>query len=488
MRSTASTIIRPSRRLVFAAAAVIIGLSACGDAETPSASDLPVIAIGSAGDGKLAAGAMAADERMSIMPYYNVDYVWAGQEAGATTSTAWRYQGEVTEADVARIAAALGVAGTPAALPADQGGGWVVGPQDGSAPSVTVSTDGLGSWWFNAPYSGPVVECVLPVDTDPTDSVVPVEECPEPTPPEGVPTEDEALAATEDLLAALGVDRGAVELEAYADDWSANTTVFPLIDGSRTQMAWSFGFGENGALQWASGALLEPVVVGDYPLVGCEAGVARLNDEANAWLGGGGVPMPADDLARSSGAAGVPEPAPLPDDQVLIDPAAPVDTTPVVVTLTSCSVERMPVWAADGTVWLLPSYLFTADDGGQYSVIAIDDQFLQPPTETVTTEVPVTEVPVDPPTTDLPATTVPGTDVPVTEVPNTVIGEPTVEEAQVLVGLPIADAEQLAGESGWTVRVMRIDGEDQAGTMDLRTERVNVEIADGVVVAILSVG
>jgi len=486
MRTTASTLARPSRRLALVAAAVVVGLAACGEAETPSASDLPVIAVGASGSGgKVAAGAMESDARMTIMPM-DIDYVWAGQEAGATSVTAWRFEGEVTAADATRLAAALGVAGEPVALPAEQGGGWVVGPQDGSAPTVTLSDDGLGSWWFSAPYSGVgAVDCVLPADADPSDSTVPVEVCPEPTPPEGVPTPDEARAATERLLAELGVDN--VEVEVYGDEWSAGSTVYPLVDGVRSQLAWSFGFGENGTLQWASGSLLEPVAVGDYPLVGCAAGVARLNDEANAWLGGG-VPMPAADLARSTGVAGVPEPAPLPEDQVLIDPAAPVesvpgDTTPVVVTLASCAIERMPVWAADGTVWLLPSYLFTADDGGHYSVIAIDDRFLQPPTQTVATEVPVTEPSTEPPASNVPTTPAPGT-----EVPNTVIAEPTVEDAQVLVGLPLADAEQLAAESKWTVRALRIDGEDLAGTMDLRPDRVNVEIVDGVVVAILGVG
>lgn len=62
-------------------------------------------------------------------------------------------------------------------------------------------------------------------------------------------------------------------------------------------------------------------------------------------------------------------------------------------------------------------------------------------------------------------------------------------ESQIdLVGRPIEEASAIAIDRGLTVRVMRLDGEDLMGTMDYRTDRVNVEVADGVVVAILGIG
>lgn len=45
-----------------------------------------------------------------------------------------------------------------------------------------------------------------------------------------------------------------------------------------------------------------------------------------------------------------------------------------------------------------------------------------------------------------------------------------------------ATAEALAEASGFVTRVTRIDGEDQAVTMDLREDRMNFEIENGVVV------
>jgi hypothetical protein len=66
---------------------------------------------------------------------------------------------------------------------------------------------------------------------------------------------------------------------------------------------------------------------------------------------------------------------------------------------------------------------------------------------------------------------------------------PTVDSATaVLVGLTEAEAHDAAAEHGWTVRVARLDGEDQPLTMDFRENRVNVEITDGKVTGVVSVG
>lgn len=67
--------------------------------------------------------------------------------------------------------------------------------------------------------------------------------------------------------------------------------------------------------------------------------------------------------------------------------------------------------------------------------------------------------------------------------------EMTVEEAEeALVGLSEQDAADVADDRGWTIRVVVLDGEDRPMTMDFRPNRVNVEVADGEVVAIVSTG
>ena len=69
--------------------------------------------------------------------------------------------------------------------------------------------------------------------------------------------------------------------------------------------------------------------------------------------------------------------------------SAPIDTAmpePVTVTLTSVRLGTTQVWDADGTVWLLPAYVFSGTDTGDVTVIAVDEAYLDIP------EVPVPDV------------------------------------------------------------------------------------------------
>ena len=57
-----------------------------------------------------------------------------------------------------------------------------------------------------------------------------------------------------------------------------------------------------------------------------------------------------------------------------------------------------------------------------------------------------------------------------------------------LVGLTEDEAAEAAEALGWEVRVANLDGEDQALTMDLRPNRVNVAVEDGEVTEVLDIG
>jgi hypothetical protein len=66
---------------------------------------------------------------------------------------------------------------------------------------------------------------------------------------------------------------------------------------------------------------------------------------------------------------------------------------------------------------------------------------------------------------------------------------PTVESASALVvDESEADAEAAVTAEGWSFRVVRRDGEDLAATMDFQPDRVNVDVEDGTVVAVTSIG
>ncbi len=503
-----------SRRLTLVAAAVLIGLSGCGDNAPRSTAAQPPAVIHLSG---VPAGSntekVAADRMM--MPIQDVTFVFDGSapDLGAD-ALAWTLPGAVQldPARIAEIAQLLGVDGEVRAVAADQGGGWMVGAADYSTATLTVSADALSTWWFNqSPAASANVSCVDPAQPDMTatadtatgdtatgdtatgDTEVPV--CSEPTPPMNVPDEATARTAAEQLFADMGYASAAYEYEIYADEWGANVTAFLLLDGRRSPISMSVGFGAEGIVTWASGSFATPQSAATYPLVGVDAAVTRLNDDTGRWSSWGGPNVMARMEDTVTGEANVTDvaPAPLspPTEPGSVDAAstvtgveveAPMPVEAITVHLTGATLALTMVWAQDGTIWLLPAYTFTADDGGTYTVIGVDDSFIDLPAPFPTESLPIDSAPVEsivPTESTSPADSIGPVDS---------IAVDADEAAKALVGASEEEAAKVAADRGWGFRVAVRDGVDLMLTWDYWPGRVNVEVSDGAVVAVSSIG
>jgi hypothetical protein len=527
-----------SRRVALAAVVVVLGLSACGDPNTtaPLADQPQVIQLaagqsgGGAAEAAPAAATMdaAADSKMAF--FGPTEFVYEGElPALDTPAGSWFFAtGQQPDLNrVAQLAAALGVEGEVRVLPEDQGGGWAVGPEDYSGAVLTVSADGMLSWWLSAApsTSAPAVSCgegvaavsdpavdtgvatdvvepaigatagdtVPAVDAVAPDAVFP--ECPMPEPPAGVPTKDEAVAKAKELFADWGYDVDSYQFDdAYADEWGASVNAALLLDGMRAPIMLSVGFGENGVVTYASGSLATPERGDDYPTVGAAAGLERLREQQNQYMGLG------TDVARSATLdVGAPDVAAVAPEVAVTDvpcepesaraDCAPAAAEPVTVTLNSVTADLIMQWAADNTIWLLPAYTFDSTDGGFYTVIAVEDAYIQE---------------VDPPiAVSEPAVIEPG----VAPVPETVAAIPAdgscatfdsttdvttpgldVEWAQRWIGQCLSYAETEASVLGWSVRVVRRDGVDLPVTDDFSDTRFNVAVKGDIVSEIISKG
>jgi hypothetical protein len=507
-----------SRRLALIASVVVLGVSACGDpngsTNGEAGSQPKIIRIGAAtganGGSSAAPAAGSVESDRMMMPVQDIVYVVDGTLPSMPgQAQAWLLPAG-QQPDLARvraIATALGVDGDVQALPAEQGGGWLVGPADYSGPNLGVSADGMLSWWFSPVIAPQVREgCVMPAEIDPIDNPAPdVEgetkplmppECLEPVPPVGVPTGEEATEKAKALFAEFGYDLAQFEFDVYADEWSASVTAYRMLGGLRSPMTLSAGYGENGALTWAGGFLGEPVAQGDYPLVSVDEALARLQDQ-QFWWGVG--PMARDTLGGVVGsngdiAVGAPEPMPLPPE---CDPAADciiepmpdempiVDTVPLEpyeVHINGVRPDLSMQWSDDGSIWMVPAFTFTSTDGGLYTVIAVTDDLIDLPGE----DIPVDTVPVDTVTPPVDTVVVPPVDTieppPVVDDPGTVTPE-TQAVADSLIGLSLEEAEKVVAEAGLVVRVVSVDGVTDTVTADQRTDRINVSVTNGIVTA-----
>lgn len=530
---------RTHPRLIAALAALsLTALAACGGANEPSASGDTVAAPatspgtapasgdsairpatpiqftgGSAGGNtamsEAAASATSSDSRMAtdmmIAPTYVAEFaVGDALPALPAADTGYVYaaDGPASAERAAELAALFGVEGEPVRVDDWEPGGWQVGPTDGSAPALFLSDDAQASWSFSPAYLDQSVGCGVSGSADGGTVAPEISACPEVTAPAGILTADEAEARALELLATLGVDPAGMNIEPYADEWSASVS----INDPALGRYWGFGFGAEGALQWANGTIGLPEPVGPFPLIDLDAALARLTEQ-QAYM-----PLPVD-LARSdvlateAGTAEAPESdaatsdmvdAAPPATGVLVDPM-PVDPAvtypapePITVTLVDVQADFWWAYDVDGSVWLVPAYRFIGDDGGWYTVPAVTDEYL---VEVPAPEAPVTEpaapaLPetVPPATSDTapPAATAPATVPPVSEPAGT-------EGLDAFVGTTLEEFTAEAEAQGWTVRVTEIDGQSQDVTMDYSTSRVNVSVVtgdDGVqtVKAILSVG
>ncbi len=423
-----------SRRLALASIVIVLGLAACGDPSTttPLADQPKVIQLanGQAGGGAVPAAATADASAESKMAVFGpTEFVYDGElPALDGPAGSWSFApGQKADPDqIAKLAASLGVVGEVRALPADQGGGWAVGPEDYSGAVLTVGSDGMLNWWLSAAPTAGGVTCAsvggvavdppigegvagssgtatdavvspTPLAPDATapsvDAVAPdvvAPDCPAPQPPAGVPTKDEALAKAKQLFAAWGYDANSYQFDQpYADEWGASVNASLVLEGMKAPVMLSVGFGENATVTYASGFLATPERGADYPTIGAAAGLERLKTQQNQYIGlaADGVATRAATDVAAQPAVGAPAIAPCQSGPAT--DCGPVDATPTTVTLNSVKADLTMVWAADGTIWLLPAYTFGTADGGQYTVIAVDDAYIQQAAPDVaTTEVP----------------------------------------------------------------------------------------------------
>lgn len=407
----------PRRRLqaaggaTLAIAAVTVGALVL----TSPAQQAPLFAA----SGAAPATAMGADSAATDLRIANwVDYRYeAGPGLGTDGGTGTVYELRRTgtaEQVLAAAADALGLEGDPAksgyfdeAFPT-----YVIGPEDGSGPSLSITWVGTGGWWYSDPGAYPQFECA---DTPVSDDALPEERvCAAPeTPAENLaPAEAEARSIARDLFAATGLDVAEGDIRVTADEWQTVATAGLVVDGVATAIEWSVAWSPSGAIAWASGHAIEAVDRGVYDTVSPAEAVTRLAD--GRWFGApgpdyqGGMTifaadaMRVDDLAidpvaPEPDASGEPEPAPSVDPST--DPGTPTeepapepDVTilpeplpelpePEIVTVSVDEAEStlLLVWDVDGNAWLVPGYAMPHPDGWWNVVISLVEGVIELP-------------------------------------------------------------------------------------------------------------
>jgi hypothetical protein len=478
----------------------LFAASSCGD--DPDASGPPILVLSAANGGGWSESAPAASD-MAVsdgkMMWGYLQNFTASTDLPALDSNARSYTlsaGDVSTDSLNALKTAFGLTEDFVAQDASQGGGYLSGNYDGKTPTLYVSSDQMHYWSFSPVWDESSISsrpCIIDSDTTyvPTSDVpAPIAEiCAEPAAPENVPTKAEAEELFATTVRALGANVDDLVIDSYADEWGANVNGYLKIDGVRSSLTWSIGYGANGEISWASGVLVDVQDGASYPRIGTTAALERLNSQqSDMW----GDPMVRGGVAYDTGvssdiaATPVPEPASSDVEAAVTTEPATSDVAPTLdapapevqeVSIVGVEEELVTLYGADGSIYLVPGYTFiaAADEYGyvgRYTVSALPDEYMQ-----------VTDAVDAVPATDVP---VPDTAVALPSVDPAVEPDMTVaqEVADSVVGMSEAEATKTAEAKGLTVRVGSRDGEDFALTMDYRTDRVTLTvIADKVTAA-----
>ena len=329
--------------------------------ESPQAEPLPVgVASGPPSTAMSTAPATQAPPQVIVTPGQPTDWpailtASPGLSDTATTASGWRLVNSGISA--AQVAGALAAVFGAAGAPTSDEDAWTVGTE--GAPTVTVQKDPLVSWTFE----DPTPPTVTATPTEPTATAPPTTATPtEPTPPM---TPDRALELGTLLLGSIGVDPASVDWQVDRLTDGTQVTAWQLVAGARTQLAWRVHFDPAGRVIEASGFSAGFEEVPGYSVVGAATAVERSGQPE--WTA---IPP----LLISG---------PVADAESSATPTAsssqdlPVVSVPVLnVTVTGADLGLAQYWQPDGGLLILPAYRLAAEDGSNWSLLAVGDEYV----------------------------------------------------------------------------------------------------------------
>lgn len=276
---------------VAALAAVTVGSLVV---TTPFERD-PLFVAGGQG-GNATASAAESSDAARLMIYRQYEYsAGAGlsKDGGSGTVYQLRQAGSPQErvAEIARIFDLDGEVEKPEYFDPKHPS-YVVGSQDGTGPSVTVTWTGTADWWYNNPTSWVTYECDFAETMTDDEKILEEQKCADAgakaaeEAPNLAPDEAEARQLAADLFGKTGLDVSPDDVTANADDWQTTATANLEVDGVETSLAWSVSWDKSGEISWASGPSVELVERGDFGTISASDAVKRLDDYR--WFGAAG--------------------------------------------------------------------------------------------------------------------------------------------------------------------------------------------------------
>jgi hypothetical protein len=278
------------------------------------------------------------------------------------------------------------------------------------------------------------------------------------TPPANLPDEATAIARVSQLLTDVGLRVKPYAFSAIKSELSTDVVGTFMARDVSSNMSLQVSFGADAKIMYASGPLVELKNAGSYPLIAPRDAAKRLSQLQYGLMG---------PTSRSAIDTAVSSPA--------TDNSIP---SPINVPITGVRLALMQTTLMNNSSILLPAYTFTNADGDVGTVLAIEDKYLSYGDSEVTDG-------GEPAPEPKPVAPGPGA------IPGPAVAPPSPVavlddvSAKKLIGLTEAEAQKVATELGWQVRIAMRDGEAFVLTLEYLTNRVNLTITKGFVTAVV---
>ena len=334
----------------------------------------PLIQLAAAPEGGESRSAMMSEDKMTMMPYVDYEYM-AGpalsNESGSGAVYRLVRQG-TPESVLSSVASVFGVQGTVKKYPdfSDQNPGYFFSESDdpwgmdNQNPMVSLWWSGTGSW----NYSNPGDISISSSDCLVTDSEGYCQEWTEILPtPELLPSRQEAVTKALEIFNGTGLSVSESDLKIDYSEWGVYISAALKVEGESTSIEWYVGWSSTGEISYAGGHSVAAEAVGSFGTVSAVQAIERLSDWR--WFGAAANSFYEKYQAVASG------------DQARTDQIEPAvtdseqSTEPEIVKLTIVAAEKalVSIWDASGDVWLVPGYVLVNDQGWWNSVISVVD-------------------------------------------------------------------------------------------------------------------
>jgi len=260
--------------------------------------------------------------------------------------------------------------------------GYVAGPEDWTGPSVSLTWNGTGPWYYSNPAAYPEPNCTEVEATDGSGEVY--YECDNAVPEGDLPSAAEAQEQAAEIFQATGLDVSASDVRVLSnDEWGVGVSASLRIDGVETALEWSMYWAPGPVIASVSGHTAVPVARGNFDTVSAVDAVPRL--DSGAWWGSPGPdyygfmmgtesllreattdegiisdeevveePVTEEEFGEEVDPEVLPEVLPEPS---LPEPIQPAEPEVVTLTVRSSDSTLLLVWDASGNAWIVPGYI-----------------------------------------------------------------------------------------------------------------------------------